>query len=88
MSWSGKSIAHVKDLRDFGAQGRWLTKQAGFSISAVPDLDHALFSVDSQKMAIREIFEVLKLPAMPAKPVRVVQAQSENLMLAERVNAA
>jgi alpha-beta hydrolase superfamily lysophospholipase len=53
--------------QDFGVGCRWLRAQPGVAVEIIPDLDHALFSHDSQRKALQEIFRMLRLaPAAPA----------------------
>jgi alpha/beta superfamily hydrolase len=61
---------------DFGLKGRWLARQ-GIRIVTLPGLDHGLFSVESQNMALAEIARFLGLPAgAPSKPRRPRRGRS------------
>lgn len=46
---------------DFGFDCAWLARLPGVSVSILPGLEHALFSVESQEKAVRGLFDILGL---------------------------
>ena len=47
--------------QDFGLHGRWLARQPGFEVAMIRNLDHGLFSRESQDLALAEIFRFVGL---------------------------
>ncbi|MDB5446367.1 MAG: Serine aminopeptidase [Phenylobacterium sp.] len=46
---------------DFGIKGRWLARRPGVEVRMVAQLDHGLFSRDSQALALEELMDFLGL---------------------------
>jgi alpha-beta hydrolase superfamily lysophospholipase len=46
---------------EFGRRGRWLARRPGVAVTTVARLDHGLFSLESQELALAELFRFLGL---------------------------